>query len=108
MSLQDSWLHCPRTRKLLVMEVGQDDTGDGSAGLTVEHYCLCCERPYTERGPATPRAARITSTAVRTAVDRVRAMRLGGVEVPLVYDKSPWPEEEWELAMASQGDSTDG
>lgn len=90
-----SWLRCPRSscadyKRRLVVEVGQhEDRGD----LTVEHRCPTCD--YSERGPSTPAAARRSSPLVRSAAERLLALRTEGVPVRLTVDDAPWPEEEW-------------
>jgi hypothetical protein len=88
-SVIDSTRRCPRCSKLLVVDAGQDENwGD----LRVRLYCLNDE--WEEFSNPNAEAARRHSAPVRSAAERLRALRLEGVVVPLVIDHEPFPEVE--------------
>lgn len=90
----DSHLRCPYDGKRLVVDMGPDDYNV----IEIRHHCLECR--YVEFGPRT-----VAEVHSRSDVPQVRAvheslreqlarLRLGGEEVPLVYDDEP-VEVEW-------------
>ena len=82
-------VRCPRCHKRLEPEIGQhEDRGD----LVYRLWCL--NDGYSEPSVPTVAAAARTSPVVRSAAERLRAVRLGGVEIPLVYDDAP-VEVQW-------------
>jgi hypothetical protein len=94
MSLQviDSHLHCPRSwcGKRLVLEIGQDDA-TGAGDMRATHLCLSCD--YREEDTAWTRPIKRAKQLV--AASRLARQRLEGWTHELVYDDSPWPEEDW-------------
>lgn len=80
--LIDSHLRCPRCKKRMVLDVGQDDHS-GAGDMRATHRCLEC--PYTEidKNWSAPLG---TDRPRTTLAARLRQQRLGeGVEIPLVY-----------------------
>ena len=87
----DSDLRCPRDGKRMVLELGQQDEDGRDLGqLVMIHHCWHC--PYTVRDD---RRMRPLPTRTETASARLRRLRLEGTVIPLVYDDTPWPEEDW-------------
>lgn len=87
----DSHLRCPRCSKRLVCDIGPDEN-DGV--ISIGHDCLNCG--YHEQAPRTVADARRRSDvpALISLREQLVRLRLGGVEVPLVYDDEP-VEVEW-------------
>jgi len=90
----DSHLRCPRDGKRMLLEVGQDDWS-GAGDMRAIHTCWSCG--YTEIDKAWSKPLR---TAGTMAADRLKRLRLEGTVVPIAYDDSPWPEEDWADADA--------
>lgn len=80
---------CPRCSKKLEPDIGQHETyGD----LRVRWYCLNDE--YQEFSAPTVQTAKRTSG---TLAELLLRQRLGGVEIPLVYDPQPFPRGEFDV-----------
>lgn len=85
----DSHLRCPRDGKRMLMDVGQDDT-TGAGDMRAQHYCPSCDYREMDRDWSKP-----LRTAGTMAADRLRKIRLEGRVIPIVYDTTPFPEEDW-------------
>jgi hypothetical protein len=87
----DSDLRCPRDGKRMVCELGQQDEDGRDLGtLVMWHHCWTCN--YKVRDD---RRMRPLPTRTETAAARLRRLRLEGTVVPIQYDDTPWPEEDW-------------
>ncbi len=96
----DSDRRCPFDGKRMLVEIGQDDnsaTDRLSIRVRMVHQCLHCGHEEIEENWKRPRI-KPTSNA---AAERLAKLRAEGTVIPLVYDDSPWPEEEWADADAS-------
>jgi hypothetical protein len=87
----DSDLRCPRDGKRMMLEIGQEDAGGAGIGtLSMWHQCWHCQ--YQVRDDRTMRPL---PTRTETAAARLKRLRLEGTELKIVYDDTPWPEEDW-------------
>lgn len=93
---EDSDRRCPRDGKRMLVEIGQQDDVGGRRLALVEMVHACWSCGYTERDDQWKRPGVRVSTGP-TMAERLYAQRMG-VEVPMRYDTSPFPEDEWDDA----------
>lgn len=87
----DSHLNCPRDGKKMLLELGQEDVVESRIGaLAAVHVCPHCD--YREADSAWVKP---TQRARERVAARLMAQRLAGWTHDIVYDDSPWPEEDW-------------
>ncbi len=88
--IEDSPHRCRRCSKRMVMEIGQEDEHEATIGwVRMVHTCWNCD--YQIRDEQIPKPS-LTRSGPPLA-DRLYALRQG-VEVPMVYDESPFPKSE--------------
>jgi hypothetical protein len=87
----DSDLRCRHCSKRMHVEIGQQDEDGRDLGcLVMIHSCWSCG--WTIRDD---KLRRPLPTRTKAAADRLKRLRLEGTVVPIQYDDTPWPEEDW-------------
>jgi hypothetical protein len=85
----DSDRRCPFDEKLMMLEIGQDDTSGWARQV---HLCWHCS--YSEIDENWPRPRLVKPG--ETLAEKLARNRLEGVELRLVYDTSPFPKSEFD------------
>ena len=91
----DSDRRCPHCSKLMILEIGQDDT---SGWVRQVHQCWSCG--YVEIDENWPRRPRLVHKSGPSLAQRLAKQRLEGVELRIVYDTSPFPKSEFDEESA--------